>query len=136
MTTIFASRSARLIAAAALSGLWFTSPVGGTRADPGRTLTVCGTPVAALERDYTVFARVRPFLIWIGHTQVGDARLEISGLLSPTELSSLSSTMPVGDGSIVAGELVKQNFEIWKQMQDTFFKTGRPAARNKSDEPE
>lgn len=75
MTTVLTSRSVRLIVVATLSGLGFTVTVGGAGVDSARTSTVCGvTPVTALERDYTVFARVRPFLVWIGHTQVGDAR--------------------------------------------------------------
>ncbi len=34
------------------------------------------------------------------------------------------------------GELAKQNLDMWKQMQDSFFKNARLTPRKKSDEPE
>lgn len=34
------------------------------------------------------------------------------------------------------GELAKQNIEMWKQMQDNFFKNARMVPRSKTDDPE
>lgn len=34
------------------------------------------------------------------------------------------------------GELAKQNIEMWKQMQDSFFKNARMVPRSKTDDPE
>ena len=34
------------------------------------------------------------------------------------------------------GEMAKQNLDMWKQMQDTFFKNALLAPRKKSDDPE
>ena len=50
-----------------------------------------------------------------------------------THMRDALQTNPV---SAVFGDLVKQNLDVWKQMQDTLFKAVRPPSRSKPDDAE
>ena len=50
--------------------------------------------------------------------------------------AQMRDAMQLNPMSSAFSELAKQNLEIWKQMQDSFFKTARSSARNKTDDPE
>ena len=50
-----------------------------------------------------------------------------------TQVREAMQNLPM---SSAFGEMAKQNLDIWKQMQDSFFKNARLMPRKKSDEPE
>ena len=50
-----------------------------------------------------------------------------------TQVREAMQNLPI---SSAFGELAKQNLDMWKQMQDSFFKNARLTPRKKSDEPE
>ena len=50
-----------------------------------------------------------------------------------TQMRDAMQNLPM---SSAFGEMAKQNLDMWKQMQDTFFKNALLTPRKKSDEPE
>ncbi len=50
-----------------------------------------------------------------------------------TQVREAMQTLPM---SSAFGEMAKQNLDMWKQMQDSFFKNAMLTPRKKSDDPE
>ena len=50
-----------------------------------------------------------------------------------TQVHEAMQNLPM---SSAFGEMAKQNLDMWKQMQDSFFKNAMLVPRKKSDDPE